>query len=92
MPSTGCPWKSSRYSSSRSAWLSVLARSIWQPRSRSTWPIPAVMRLMDSELILGTMTPTMRVEPVRSARACAEGAYPVRSIAYRIRSRLSSAR
>ena len=41
---------------------------------------------------LGPMTPTMRVEPVRSARACAEGAYPVRSIAWRIRSRLSSAR
>lgn len=33
--------------------------------------MPAVMRLTDSELILGTMTPMSLVEPVRSARSLA---------------------
>ena len=32
-------------------------------------PMPAVIRLTDSELILGTMTPMSLVEPVRKARA-----------------------
>ena len=52
--------------------------------------MPAVMRLTDSELILGTMTPMSLVEPVRSARAWLDRTYPVNSIACLMRSALSA--
>ena len=49
-----------------------------------TLSIPAVIRLMDSELIFGTTTPTRLAFLVRSIRACADGWYPVSSMTLRI--------
>ena len=68
----------------------VLASSACIPAWESSEVMPAIMRPMDWELILGMMTPTSPVLPVRSCRACCEGTYPVSLMMRRMRSRFSS--
>ena len=65
--------KRRRNSTSRDASLSVLARSTRYPASLRTSVMPATMRLTEAELILGMMTPTTLVLPVRRALAWLEG-------------------